>query len=198
MAAHLVLASASAYRRQLLERLRIPFDVSAAGVDEERYTADDPAELALTLAAAKAQEVASQLRTGLVVGSDQVASLGRLRLGKPGNARRAVEQLQQCSGQAVDFHTAVVLRDVGAGRRWEHVDRTRVRFRQLHSREIERYVALEQPYDCAGAFKAEGLGVALFEAIDSQDPTALIGLPLIWLCQALREAGADPLQAGAS
>ncbi len=189
MATSLILASGSRYRRQLLERLRVPFHVYSSDTDETPHPGEAPSDLAVRLARAKAQSVASQFPDALVIGSDQVAVCQDRVVGKPGSAVRAVEQLRQASGQSVSFLTAVcILRD--ADRRVEqHLDTTTVRFRELSEAEIARYVELEQPFDCAGGFKAEGLGISLFERIDSQDPTGLIGLPLIWVASALRRAG---------
>jgi septum formation protein len=185
----LILASTSVYRRELLERLRLPFTVESPGVDE-RAPADEPAgELALRLALAKASAVAKRRVGSLVLGSDQVAQLGRKRLGKPGGRPAAIAQLEQSSGQTVEFVTAVCLHDSRDGSIHTHLDRTRVRFRRLSAGEIERYVDADQPFDCAGGFRCETLGIALFEAIESQDPTALIGLPLITTARLLREAG---------
>lgn len=189
MAAALVLASGSRYRRQLLERLRIPFHLFAANTDESALAQESPRDLVVRLARAKAQSVAAQFPDALVIGADQVAVCRDRVMGKPGNAARNVEQLRQASGQSVQFLTAVcVLRD--SDRHIDqHLDVTTVRFRTLAEAEITRYVDLEQPFDCAGGFKAEGLGISLFERIESDDPTALVGLPLIWLASALRRAG---------
>jgi len=187
----LVLASSSRYRRALLERLGLPFESIAPEVDETALPGEAPEALAIRLAAAKAQAV----RGGgtVVIGSDQVASLGGEVLRKPGTHERALEQLDRCQSRTVSFHTAVcVVRDAD-GHRWQWVDHTRVAFAR-HSRDaLDAYLRREQPYDCAGGFKAEGLGIALFERIDSEDPTALIGLPLIRLAAILAEAGLDPL-----
>lgn len=189
MAAALILASGSRYRRQLLERLRVPFHVFVANSDETPRADEAPRDLAVRLAQAKAEIVAAQFPDALVIGADQVAVCRGRILGKPGNAARNVEQLRLAGGQSVEFLTAAcVLRE--SDRHVErHVDVTTVRFRPLTETEITRYVELEQAFDCAGGFKVEGLGVSLFEGIDSQDPTALVGLPLIWLAGALRRAG---------
>lgn len=189
MAAALILASGSRYRRQLLERLRVPFHVFVANSDETPRADEAPRDLAVRLAQAKAEIVAAQFPDALVIGADQVAVCRGRILGKPGNAARNVEQLRLAGGQSVEFLTAVcVLRE--SDRHVErHVDVTTVRFRRLTETEITRYVELEQAFDCAGGFKVEGLGISLFEGIDSQDATALVGLPLIWLAGALRRAG---------
>jgi septum formation protein len=193
MAPRLVLASTSRHRALLLERLGLPFSVEAPGVDEAPQPREKPAVRALRLAREKARAVAARHAGAWVIGSDQVAVAGRRVLDKPGNAESCRAQLAASSGRQVHFHTAVVLRPPATGAAREHVDRTTVRFRPLSEREILRYVELEQPFDCAGGFRAEGLGVALFEAVETRDPTALVGLPLIWLAAALREAGLDPL-----
>ena len=185
----LILASTSPYRRELLARLRLAFETIPPEVPEEHLEGESPADRSLRLALAKAQAVARRYPGALVIGSDQVAAAGDRVLGKPGDAAQCRAQLAVLSGRTARFYTACALFGVGAGVRLAHVDTTTVAFRTLSPAEIERYVACEQPYDSAGGFKAEGLGVALFECIESQDPTALIGLPLIWLAGALRGAG---------
>jgi septum formation protein len=192
---HLILASTSRYRRELLARLDLPFDVVAPEVEERAIEGEAPATMAARLALAKARNVVAT--DAVIIGSDQVASLEGRLLRKPGNARAAVDQLQACQGKAVVFHTAVVVLDSATGSSQQHVDRTEVWFATLARTALERYVQLEEPYDCAGSFKAEGLGVVLFDRIDSSDPTALIGLPLIWVAAALRAVGLDPLGAAA-
>jgi septum formation protein len=182
----LILASTSRYRRELLERLRLPFDVAAPDVDEAALEGEAPRGLAIRLAQAKADAVARTHPDAVVIGSDQVADLDGGALGKPGTRDRAVAQLQHCSGREVAFHTAVCVRHAASDRREVRVDLTQVRFRVLRDAEIGRYLDLEQPYDCAGSFKCEGLGACLFESIHNEDPSALIGLPLIALAQALR------------
>ncbi|MDX3930934.1 MAG: Maf family nucleotide pyrophosphatase [Stenotrophomonas sp.] len=183
----LLLASTSPYRRELLQRLRLPFDCARPQVDESPLPGEAPAALAVRLAAAKAAEVSRRHPGTWVIGSDQVADLAGQPLGKPGTVEAARAQLAGMSGAAVQFHTAICLmRD---GERREALDTTTVRFRVLTEAEIARYVDAEQPLDCAGSFKCEGLGIALFEAIDNRDPTALVGLPLIALCALLRQAG---------
>lgn len=183
----LILASTSAYRSALLARLRIAFECIAPGVDEAAHADEHVADLTRRLARAKAAAVALRHPDAWVIGSDQAASLHGRILGKPHTRERAIVQLGECNGQTVGFHTAVVLQ--GPGRVFEHVDLTEVRFRRLEDTEISRYVDAEQPLDCAGSFKCEGLGISLFEAIRSEDPTALIGLPLIQLAGMLRRAG---------
>jgi 7-methyl-GTP pyrophosphatase len=189
MPADLVLASASRYRRDLLQRLGVPFDVDAADIDESRLPGETPTSLVSRLAREKALHVAKRHPAASVIGADQIAVAGHEILGKPGNAARNVAQLQRASGQTLTFLTAVCLVRSKSESCEEHLDETSVRFRELSESEISRYVELERPYDCAGGFKCEGLGIALFQRIDSQDPTALIGLPLIWLSGALRRAG---------
>lgn len=183
----LLLASTSAYRRALLQRLHVPFECARPEVDEAPLPGEAPAAMASRLAAAKAAEVARRHPGVWVIGSDQVADLHGRPLGKPGTAAAARTQLAQMSGGAVRFHTALCLmRDTEHS---EALDTTTVRFRTLQAGEIARYVDAERPLDCAGSFKCEGLGIALFDAIESQDPTALVGLPLIALCRLLRQAG---------
>lgn len=186
----LILASTSPYRRELLGRLGLPFEVRAPLVEELERAGETPAEMARRLAIAKAASV--RAGDAVVIGSDQVASLDGHVLRKPGGHEAALRQLTACQGKTVVFHTAATVS--AAGGSWTHVDQTEVHFAVLDSSALDRYLKLEQPYDCAGSFKAEGLGVALFERIDSSDPTALIGLPLIWLSAALRSAGLDPLR----
>lgn len=193
MAPRLLLASTSRYRALLLERLGLPFGVQAPDVDEARLPREKPAARALRLAHAKAQAVAARHPDACVIGSDQVAVVGRRILDKPGSATRCREQLEAASGKRVVFYTAVAVVGPGSGAAQTVVDRTQVNFRTLTEREISRYVEIEQPFDCAGSFRSEGLGVALFESIETRDPTALVGLPLIWLAGALRAAGLDPL-----
>jgi septum formation protein len=193
MSPRILLASTSRHRALLLERLGLPFSVEAPGVDETAQPREKPSARALRLARAKAAAVAARHPGACVIGSDQVAVAGRRVLDKPGSAARCREQLEAGSGRRVRFHTAVVLQPPAPGAAREHVDRTTVRFRTLTEHEIRRYIELEQPFDCAGGFRSEGLGVALFEAVETRDPTALVGLPLIWLAGALRDAGLDPL-----
>lgn len=194
-APRLILASTSRYRRELLARLRLPFDVVSPGVDEAALDGEQPAALATRLALAKAQAVAANAADAVVIGSDQVADFDGRAIGKPGSHDRAVEQLTLMSGQRVVFHTAVAV--VRRDRSFERalLAPVSVVFRHLSRDEIERYLQLDTPYDCAGSAKSESLGVALLQSIDSDDPTALIGLPLIRTCALLREAGLDPLDA---
>lgn len=184
-----VLASTSRYRRELLERLRLPFRCEAATVDESRLRDESPEATATRLAIAKARAVANRIGNGVVIGSDQVAVRDESILGKPGSHENAIEQLRESSGRSIEFLTAVCVLDLRAGQNEIHVDHTRVHFRELTEAEIRRYVELDRPYDCAGGFKVEKLGIALFDRIDTEDPTALIGLPLIWLAQALARIG---------
>jgi len=188
----LVLASTSPYRHELLQRLRLDFDVARPEVDETPLAGEHPQALAIRLAAAKAAAVAAGAGDAWVLGSAQVAALGGTALGKPGARAIAMAQLAAMSGRTVEFLTAVALAHAD-GRRFEALDRTVVRFRTLATDEIARYVDAEQPLDCAGSFKSEGLGIVLFEAIDTSDPTALVGLPLIRTCRMLRAAGVDLL-----
>jgi septum formation protein len=185
----IVLGSTSRYRAELLRRLVPEFKQVAPGTDEAALPGEAPAARALRLAIAKAEAAAHGQAKSLVIGSDQVAELDGTMLDKPGTVELACQQLAACSGREVHFHTALCLLDTRAGRRYTHVDHTHVRFRPLHTDEISRYVEREQPLDCAGSFKCEGLGISLFETIDNRDPSALIGLPLIALARLLREAG---------
>ncbi|CAD5370681.1 7-methyl-GTP pyrophosphatase [Rubrivivax sp. A210] len=191
----LILASTSRYRRELLERLRLPFEVVSPQVDETPLAGEAPAALALRLALAKAQAVAAQRPEAVVIGSDQVAELDGRPIGKPGTHERATAQLRLMRGRKVSFQTAVAVVQGDSGYSRVLLAPVAVRFRELTDAEIETYLRLEQPYDCAGSAKCETLGIALLEAIESDDPTALVGLPLIRTCQLLREAGLDPLQA---
>jgi septum formation protein len=191
----LILASTSRYRRELMERLRLPFDVQAPQVDETPQPGESPARIAARLAQAKAQAVSAQRPSAVVIGSDQVAELDGQPIGKPGTHERAVAQLRSMSGRSVVFHTAVAVVCQESGFVGSALVPVTVRFRRLNDAEIERYLRLEEPYDCAGSAKSETLGIALLEAIESDDPTALVGLPLIRTCRLLREAGLDPLSA---
>jgi len=185
----LILASTSRYRRQLLERLGLPFRTAAPRVPEPHLAGEGPAERARRLALAKAEAVAARAPEAAVIGSDQVAVSGTTLLDKPGDAARCREQLRALSGTEARFLTAVAVLCAARGFRDEFTDLTVVRFRALSSDEIERYVEHDRPWDCAGGFRCEALGVALFERIDSSDPTALVGLPLIRLAAALRALG---------
>jgi septum formation protein len=185
----LILASTSVYRRELLARLHLPFECQPPDCDETRARGESAEALARRLARIKAERIAMRSPGSVVIGSDQVALRADEILGKPGNAQRCAEQLRASSGHEVVFLTAVHVVDARDGRNESHLDRTRVLFRRLRDEEIARYVAADAPFDCAGGFKAEALGIALFERIESEDPTALTGLPLIWLSGALRRAG---------
>ncbi len=185
----LILGSTSRYRRDLLLRLNVPFDVCAPDVDETPLADESPPALAMRLALAKAHAVARQFPQAVVIGSDQVADLGGLPLGKPGNHERATAQLRQMRGQTVIFQTAVAVVCAATNFSQVNLAPVQVQFRELSDPEIERYLRAEQPYDCAGSAKSEGLGISLLDAIHSDDPTALIGLPLIRTCQMLRAAG---------
>ena len=189
----LILASTSRYRRELLERFGLPFESRPSGIDETARADEAPSALVARLARAKAERVAADAPDAWVIGSDQIAVLGkpgdRRILGKPGTAARCIEQLRDCAGRRVEFLTAVAVVRARDSAAHEFLDRTEVAFRALESAEIERYVARESPLDCAGGFKCEGLGITLFEAIDNRDPTALVGLPLIRLAAALRACG---------
>ena len=189
----LILASTSRYRRQLLERLHLPFDVVAPQVDESALAGETPLALARRLALAKAHAVAALRQDAVVIGSDQVADLDGQAIGKPGTHDRAAAQLRQLSGRRVVFQTAVAVVRMATGFEQVAVAPVTVQFRHLRDDEIERYLRSEQPYDCAGSAKCETLGIALLDAIDSDDPTALVGLPLIRTCRMLRAAGIDLL-----
>jgi septum formation protein len=185
----LILGSTSRYRKELLYRLQIPFDTAAPDVDETPRANEPPKDLAMRLALAKARAVALKHPEAVVIGSDQVADLEGVPLGKPGNHTNATLQLQQMRGKTVIFQTALSV--VCLATAYERTDLAvvKVKFRNLSDAEIESYLRAEEPYDCAGSAKSEGLGISLLEAIESDDPTALIGLPLIRTCQMLREAG---------
>ncbi|HUJ86352.1 MAG TPA: Maf family nucleotide pyrophosphatase [Burkholderiales bacterium] len=185
----LVLASTSAYRRALLRRLPLHFVTAAPDADETPLAGERPPETAWRLSMDKARAVARRYPEALVIGSDQVAALGEERLGKPGDHANALRQLRQLSGKAADFHTAVSLLDARTGEARSHIVACRVVFRSLDERQIENYLRFEQPYDCAGSAKSEGLGIVLIERIETEDPTSLIGLPLIALSTMLGQAG---------
>jgi septum formation protein len=189
----LILGSTSRYRSELLSRLKLPFEVVAPDVDETPQAGESPAVLALRLALAKAVEVAQRFPDAVVIGSDQVADLNGEPIGKPGNHERAVAQLRRLSGQTVVFQTAVAVVHISADFSGSALVPVTVKFRRLSDLEIERYLQIEQPYDCAGSAKSEALGIALLDAIDSSDPTALVGLPMIQTCALLRRAGINPL-----
>lgn len=185
----LILASTSSYRRLLLDRLRLPYQVESPGTDETPRSGEGPRELAGRLAVAKASAVAARHATALVIGSDQVAALDGEVVGKPGDRAGAIAQLARSSGRTVDFHTGLAVVDAASGHVRSTVETVPVVFRALALDEIERYVDLDRPFDCAGSFKAESLGIALFDRIGGRDPTALVGLPLIALAAMLRELG---------
>jgi septum formation protein len=189
----LVLGSTSPYRRELLARLRLDFSVDTPRVDEAALPGETPAGMAQRLAMQKAQEVASRHPGAVVIGADQVAELDGQAIGKPGSHEHAVAQLQAMRGRQVLFHTAVAVLRPDTGFAQGLLARVAVQFRHLSDAEIERYLRLDQPYDCAGSAKCETLGIALLERIDSDDPTALVGLPLMRTCALLRAAGIDPL-----
>jgi septum formation protein len=191
----LILGSTSRYRRELLERLRVPFDVVSPDVDETPLAGEAPHALATRLALAKAKAVAILHPNAVVIGSDQVADLNGEPLGKPGTHERAVLQLQRMRGQTVVFQTAVSVVCQASGFEQTELAQIKVRFRNLSDAEIEAYLRAEEPYDCAGSAKSEGLGIALLDAIDNDDPTALIGLPMIRTARLLRAAGIDLLGA---
>lgn len=185
----LILASTSVYRRRLLERLGLPFEVRAPWVDETARSGESPEELVQRLAEAKARAVAALAPEALVIGSDQVAVLDGRVIGKPGGHAEAVAQLRRASGRVVRFVTGVWLVEGRTGRAWGAVVPFQVHFRPLDEGLIERYLRREQPYDCAGSFKSEGLGIVLFQRLEGDDPTALMGLPLIKLVELLAAAG---------
>lgn len=185
----LILASTSVYRQQLLVRLNLPFSIAKPQVDESAHDGEPPAVTADRLSREKAEAVVADFPDALIIGSDQVAVMGEEVFGKPMERQRAIQQLQRMSGRTVLFHTAVCLLDSGTGRSDSRIVSTEIAFRALTHAEIERYVDTEQPFDCAGSAKSEGYGIALLQHVRSDDPTALIGLPLIALCQMLRSAG---------
>ena len=185
----LILGSTSRYRKELLSRLQIPFETAAPDVDETPHINESPKDLALRLALAKARAVALKNPEAIVIGSDQVADLEGVPLGKPGNHTNATLQLQRMRGKTVIFQTALSVVCIATGYQRTDLAEVKVQFRDLSDAEIESYLRAEEPYDCAGSAKSEGLGIVLLDAIENDDPTALIGLPLIRTCQMLREAG---------
>jgi septum formation protein len=185
----LVLGSSSPYRRELLSRLRLQFTVEIPDVDESAHAGEAPRDLALRLALAKAQVVAQRFPQAIVIGSDQVADLAGAAIGKPGSHEKAVAQLREMRGETVVFHTAVAVVCAQSGFEQVELAPVKVKFRRLTDAEIESYLLIEQPYDCAGSARSEGLGVAILDSIESDDPTALVGLPLIRTCRMLRAAG---------
>jgi septum formation protein len=184
-----ILGSTSRYRKELLSRLQIPFETAAPDVDETPHSHEAPQDLALRLALAKARAVAHKFPDAVVIGSDQVADLEGQPLGKPGNHANAVLQLQRMRGKTVIFQTALSVICLATGFEQTDLAAVKVTFRDLSDAEIESYLEAEEPYDCAGSAKSEGLGIALLAAIDNDDPTALVGLPLIRTCHMLRAAG---------
>ncbi|HEX4234918.1 MAG TPA: Maf family nucleotide pyrophosphatase [Caldimonas sp.] len=195
-ARRLVLASSSRYRRELLARLRLPFDVEAAAIDEAARDGETPAQTAVRLALAKAAAIAARDPEAVVIGADQIADLDGRGVGKPGDHARATAQLRAMRGRTVVFQTAVAVSCGATGFAETALVPIAVRFRALTDAEIERYLRAETPYDCAGSAKIETLGIALVESVGADDPTALIGLPLIRTCELLRHAGIDPLADG--
>jgi len=187
----LILGSSSIYRRELLERLQLPFSVVSPEVDETPLPGETPPDTALRLAQSKAHKVAAQHSTALIIGCDQVATLDGLQIGKPLTHDNAVRQLQLMRGRSVLFHSALCLLDAGSGRMQADVVATEVIFRELSDAQIERYLLKEQPYHCAGSAKSEGLGIALIQAMRGDDPNALIGLPLIRLVTMLQKEGVN-------
>jgi septum formation protein len=193
MQRNLILASTSRYRRELLERLGVPFETHTPDVDETPHPDETPRALAKRLALEKANAVATFFPEAIVIGADQVADMAGEALGKPGDHARATDQLRRMRGQTLTFQTAVAVVCHATHFAQDDIAPVRVVFRQLADDVIERYLRAEQPYDCAGSAKSEGLGIALLDAIDSDDPTALIGLPLIRTCRMLRAAGIELL-----
>lgn len=184
----LILASGSRYRAHELKRLGLAFDTIPADIDETPEPGERAGDLVMRLATVKSQAVWGHHPDSVVIGSDQVATLDGAIIGKPGTAGKAFEQLRRASGRAVCFHTGLTVLDT-AGQPWRHTDTTTVHFRTLDDAEIRRYITAENPLDCAGSFKCEGLGISLFDAIETRDPSALIGLPLIALAGFLRQCG---------
>ncbi len=189
----LILASSSPYRERLLKRLGIPFSCQAPDLDESQLAWESPEEMAQRLALAKARLVSTLNPGAWVIGSDQVASLAGVTMNKPVTHEKAVQQLRASSGNRVDFFTGIALAGGPENREWFHVEQFSVYFQELSDLNIEGYLRKEQPYDCAGSFKWEGLGIVLFERLRGNDPTSLEGLPLIALSRLLRNAGIDPL-----
>lgn len=185
----LVLASTSAYRRELLQRFGLPFEVARPDIDESPLPGETPQATAERLAVEKARAVAGQFEDALIIGSDQVAHMGDTRFGKPGTVERAIAQLRAMSGRTVVFHTALAVLNTRSGRVQLDAVPTEVRFRSLTDDEIVRYVNKERPLDCAGSAKSEGLGITLLDALAGDDPNALVGLPLIALARMLRNEG---------
>jgi septum formation protein len=185
----LILASTSRYRRSLLERIAPPFEAVSPGVSEAPVGGESPRQRASRLSLAKARAVAERHPNAVVIGSDQVCAAGQRVLDKPGDEETCRTQLTALSGHTANFYTGCAVVCIEAALALEHLDITTVTFRRLTETEINRYVARERAFDCAGGFKVEALGITLFESVASQDPTALVGLPLIWVSGALRQAG---------
>jgi len=185
----LILASTSRYRAALLQRFGLEFTARNPEVDEAEVRGESPRGRAFRLSEAKAEAVAARFPEAIVIGGDQVPAASTAILNKPGNAANCREQLKLLSGSTAEFYTASTLRCIATGVTLSHVDTTAVKLRPLSTAEIDRYIEREKPFDCAGGFKAEALGITLFERIDTEDPTAIIGLPLIWLAGALRAVG---------
>ncbi len=185
----LILASTSKYRAELLNRLGLPFDARDPQIDEPELPGEPSAERASRLALEKAEAIAANSPQAIIIGSDQVAAVGGELLHKPGSKTNAIEQLKRMRGQAVIFHTAVAVVDARSGNHHQAVDITTATMRALRDDEIERYLEADQPLDCAGSFKVESLGISLFDSVNTDDPTALVGLPLIKLCRMLRQCG---------
>jgi septum formation protein len=185
----ILLASSSRYRQGLLDRFLDDFETVSPDVDETPQDGEAPAALATRLARSKAEAVSSQYRESLIIGADQLAILDGTVLGKPGDHQKAVEQLLAASGHKVKFLTAVCVLDPVSRRRFEHTDKTTVRFRNFDRRLADTYLRHDEPYDCAGSFRIEGAGFVLFDSVSTDDPTALIGLPMIWLAGTLKELG---------
>ncbi|MDO3385725.1 Maf family nucleotide pyrophosphatase [Gilvimarinus sp. SDUM040013] len=190
---HIVLASSSPYRAQLLERLGIPFVTQSPNIDESPQQQELPERLALRLASNKARAIAASFPKSLIIGSDQVASLDGGTIGKPGGYDQAFKQLSSARGQWLTFHTGLSVYNAATNQEYRTVERYRVKFRSLSDQQIDGYLRHDQPYDCAGSFKCEKLGIALFEQMDGRDPNSLIGLPLIALVELLAQAGLDVL-----
>ncbi|MFA3790332.1 nucleoside triphosphate pyrophosphatase [Aliiglaciecola sp. SL4] len=189
----IILASTSQYRKALLQKLQLEFSCHGPDVDETRLANESAKTMALRLAEAKAEDVASHYSSGLIIGSDQTAGLDNDILGKPGNAKNAKAQLQQCSGKEVVFYTGLCVIDAATNKTLSKVEEYRVCFRDLTEQQIENYIVKEAPFDCAGSFKCEGLGISLFSQLQGRDPNSLVGLPLIALCDLLIEFNMDVL-----
>lgn len=191
----LVLASSSTYRRHILQKLGIEFICDAPNIDETPHPTEAPAQLVLRLAEQKARKLATKFPNHLIIGSDQIATLDDTIIGKPGKHEAAIKQLTSFSGRSVKFITSICLHNSETGKSQQSIDSYTVKFRTLSTAQIESYLRKEQPYDCAGSFKSEGLGICLFETMEGKDPNTLIGLPLIELTRMLSNEGIDPLLA---